>query len=222
MRPRSARQLGRREAEDIAAGPLDMNDLGAEFGELRTDIGLRAEAAGADDTNPFERPERGRDARRRRAFQPLDPVRDLLFQLFDLVVGNEPRVVRHCACSPCEGASAGWSGCFCCNKCFLWIGKASHSLGIRSRRSQPVSSHATTNGEPFYPVCCICRESAVNFHGLVVRACAISRVSAVFATWRSTTNLQQKICCFLPAKMCCYPMLSCHQSSLQEATKPMW
>src|SRR5215469_6908162 len=44
MRPRSARQLRRREAKHIAAGPFDMNDLGAEFGKLCADIGLRDEA----------------------------------------------------------------------------------------------------------------------------------------------------------------------------------
>src|SRR5438874_3967746 len=66
MRPRPARQLRRRKTKHIAARALDMNDLGAELGELGADIGLRDEAARADDADPFERPKGGRDARCRR------------------------------------------------------------------------------------------------------------------------------------------------------------
>src|ERR1051326_1970737 len=83
MRTRAARQLRRGEAEDIAAGPLDMNDLGAELGELGADIGLRDKAPGADDADVLERPESRGDARGRRPLQAPHPIRDVLFQLFE-------------------------------------------------------------------------------------------------------------------------------------------
>ena len=112
MRPRPARQLRRRKTKHIAARALDMNDLGAELGELGADIGLRDEAARADDADAFERPESRGNAGRCRPLQALDPVRDRLFQLFDLVVGNEPGIVRHVRRPPYEDASAGSSGSF--------------------------------------------------------------------------------------------------------------
>ena len=60
-----------------------MDHLGAELGQLRADIGLRDQHAGADHTDPFERPEGGSDARRRRPLQGLDPVGDGRFQILD-------------------------------------------------------------------------------------------------------------------------------------------
>ena len=63
-----------------------MDHLRAEFGQLRADIGLRDQLAGADNTNPFERPEGGNDARRRRPLQVLDSVGDGRFQILDCVL----------------------------------------------------------------------------------------------------------------------------------------
>jgi hypothetical protein len=63
-----------------------MDHLCAEFGQLRADIGLRDQLAGADNTSPFERPEGGNDTRRRRPLQVLDPIRDGWFQILDRVL----------------------------------------------------------------------------------------------------------------------------------------
>ncbi len=93
---RAAGQLRRGKAEHIAAGTLDMNHLGAEFGQFRADIGLRDQLAGADHPNPFERPEGGNDARCFRPVQVLDPVRDGRFQILDrILVFDQPWIMRH-------------------------------------------------------------------------------------------------------------------------------
>ena len=86
MGARAAGQLRRGKAEHVAAGTFDMDDLRAEFGQLRADIRLRDQHAGADRTNPFERPEGWNDTRCARALQVLDPVGDGRFQILDCVL----------------------------------------------------------------------------------------------------------------------------------------
>jgi len=66
-----------------------MDHLRAEFGELCPDKRLRDQLAGADDTNPFERPEGGNDARCARPLQVLDPIGDGRFQIVDRVLVSD-------------------------------------------------------------------------------------------------------------------------------------
>jgi len=73
VRARTARQQGCGVPERIAARAFDVDDFGAEFGELGTDIGLRDEDAGADRAEPFERAERRNEARCRRSLEAPEP-----------------------------------------------------------------------------------------------------------------------------------------------------
>ena len=96
MRARAAGQLRRGEAEHVAAGAFDVNDLGAEFSKLGAGKRLGDELTGADHADAFERPEGRNEARRRRPFQALDPVRDGFPELLDPVFAfDQPRVMRH-------------------------------------------------------------------------------------------------------------------------------
>ena len=91
MRTRTAGQLRRGEAEHVAAGTLDVNHLGAEFGQFRADIGLRDQLAGAHRAYPFEWPKGGDNAGCRRTLQVLDPIGDARFQIIDrFLVSDEP------------------------------------------------------------------------------------------------------------------------------------
>ena len=99
--PRSAGQLRRRKAEHIAAGALDVDHLSAELGQLRTDIRLRDQLAGADHPNSFERPEGRNDARCVRPLQIPDPIGDSRLQILDcILVFDQPWIMRHDFRSP--------------------------------------------------------------------------------------------------------------------------
>ena len=83
-------------AERVAARPLDMNDLGPEFRQLRADERLRDKDAGADRANTLERTE----ARRHRGVggrcRIPDPIGDGSSKFLDLIlVPDNARVVRH-------------------------------------------------------------------------------------------------------------------------------
>ncbi len=86
VRSGAACEKGRGRSEWVTAGTLDVNDFGAELGQLRADVGLGDQHAGADCSDAGEWSKRRHQGGCRRPLQLLDPVRDLASVLLDPVV----------------------------------------------------------------------------------------------------------------------------------------
>src|SRR5690242_15013777 len=74
MRPGTSIEERRGMAKGIAAWTFDVNDFRAELAQLRADVGLRDQHAGAYDTNAFEGPKFWDQCRRWGPFKMPDPV----------------------------------------------------------------------------------------------------------------------------------------------------